>query len=109
MPRCRYEVPTSDTDTERFTRQQASEALEIVEEVLTGILGFEAKRRTLRQGLLGEVEWYWGGIENQGSGLLNCHVCVRVEEWPQWLKNDQPPAMPPPPLQEEEGEPTPLT
>ena len=96
-----------DADTERFTRQQASEALEIVEESLQTYWDLTQSAARL-QGLLG-VEWYWGGIENQGSGLLHCHVCVRVEEWPQWLKNNQPPAMPPPPLQEEEGEPTPLT
>ena len=63
--------------------------MEIVEEILTNILGFDVKRHTSRQGLAGEVEWYGGGIENQELALLHCHLGIRIKNWPQWLKNMQ--------------------
>ena len=63
--------------------------MEIVEEILTNILGFDVKRHTSRQGLAGEVEWYGGGIENRELALLHCHLGIRIKNWPQWLKNMQ--------------------
>ncbi len=61
--------------------------IDISEYVLTNILGFDRRKHESRPGLLGELEWYGGGIENQGSQLLHGHYVGRVRRWPKWLED----------------------
>lgn len=60
---------------------------EILEFTLKVILGFDADKHSSKPGLYGELEWYGGGVENQGSHLLHGHLCCRVRNWPKWLTN----------------------
>jgi hypothetical protein len=59
--------------------------IEVAEYVLTEILGFDSKKHVSKPGLLGEIEWFGGGIENQGSQLLHGHFVGRLRRWPSWL------------------------
>ena len=62
--------------------------MEICTFVFRDLLGFDADKHKSKPGLLGQLAYYGGGIETQGSSTLHFHVCFRVEMWPQWLRND---------------------
>ena len=59
--------------------------IEVAEYVITELLGYDSKKHTSKPGLLGEIEWFGGGIENQGSQLLHYHKCIRFRRFPKWL------------------------
>ena len=49
--------------------------------VLKDLLGFDAKKHTPRQGLVGELEWCGGGIENQDlAALAHVNTARRFEK-----------------------------
>jgi hypothetical protein len=65
--------------------------MEITEFVFRDLLGFDSKKQTSQEGMVGTLDWYAGGVETQGLALLHFHVVVRGKTWPAWLR--KPPAL----------------
>ena len=59
--------------------------MEITEFVFRHLLGFDSKKHTSQEGMMGMLDWYAGGVETQGLALLHFHVVGRCKTWPAWL------------------------
>ena len=63
----------------------ATRFLEISQFIFEDVLGLNAKTHKAREGILGMLEWYAGGIETQTLALCHFHVVGRVSRWPKWM------------------------